>query len=150
MTKFFNTGITQQVFLDQYWQKKPLVIRQAFPDFQSVISPDELAGLACESKIESRLIIEKGEADSWQLIDGPFSDKDFSALPESHWTLLVQDIDKHVPETKGILEPFSFIPNWRFEDPLGRILMVMMFFYYKGWERESGRRLLDHYMSQHC
>tara|TARA_B110000114_G_scaffold50154_1_gene53251 strand:- start:355 stop:1530 length:1176 start_codon:yes stop_codon:yes gene_type:complete len=116
MTEFFNAGMTQQEFLDQYWQKKPLVIRQAFPDFQSVISPNELAGLAVESRIESRLVIEKGEAGSWQLIDGPFSDKDFSALPKSHWTLLVQDIDKHVPETKGILEPFSFIPNWRFDD----------------------------------
>ena len=116
MTEFFNTRMTQQEFLDRYWQKKPLVIRQAFPDFQSVISPNELAGLAIESRIESRLIIEKGEAGSWQLIDGPFSDKDFSALPKSHWTLLVQDIDKHVPETRGILMPFSFIPNWRFDD----------------------------------
>ena len=116
MTEFFDTGMTQQEFLDQYWQKKPLVIRQAFPDFKSVISPNELAGLAGEPRIESRLVIEKGEAGSWQLIDGPFSDKDFSVLPKSHWTLLVQDIDKHVPETRGILMPFSFIPNWRFDD----------------------------------
>ena len=116
MTEFFDTGMTQQEFLDQYWQKKPLVIRQAFPDFKSVISPNELAGLAGEPRIESRLVIEKGVGGSWQLIDGPFSDKDFSVLPKSHWTLLVQDIDKHVPETRGILEPFSFIPNWRFDD----------------------------------
>jgi|TARA_B110000971_G_scaffold60913_1_gene62161 50S ribosomal protein L16 3-hydroxylase len=116
MTEFFDTGMTQQEFLDQYWQKKPLVIRQAFPDFKSVISPNELAGLAGEPRIESRLVIEKGAGGSWQLIDGPFSDKDFSVLPKSHWTLLVQDIDKHVPETRGILMPFSFIPNWRFDD----------------------------------
>ena len=116
MTEFFDTGMTQQEFLDQYWQKKPLVIRQAFPDFKSVISPNELAGLAGEPRIESRLVIEKGVGGSWQLIDGPFSDKDFSVLPKSHWTLLVQDIDKHVPETREILMPFSFIPNWRFDD----------------------------------
>ena len=116
MTEFFDTGMTQQEFLDQYWQKKPLVIRQAFPDFKSVISPNELAGLAGEPRIDSRLVIEKGAGGSWQLIDGPFSDKDFSVLPKSHWTLLVQDIDKHVPETRGILMPFSFIPNWRFDD----------------------------------
>ena len=60
MTEFFDTGMTQQEFLDQYWQKKPLVIRQAFPDFKSVISPNELAGLAGEPRIESRLVIEKG------------------------------------------------------------------------------------------
>tara|TARA_B110000259_G_scaffold53405_1_gene62895 strand:- start:355 stop:1530 length:1176 start_codon:yes stop_codon:yes gene_type:complete len=116
MTEFFDTGMTQQEFLDQYWQKKPLVIRQAFPDFKSVISPNELAGLAGEPRIESRLVIEKGVGGAWQLIDGPFSDKDFSVLPKSHWTLLVQDIDKHVPETREILMPFSFIPNWRFDD----------------------------------
>ena len=116
MTEFFDTGMTQQEFLDQYWQKKPLVIRQAFPDFKSVISPNELAGLAGEPRIESRLVIEKGVGGAWQLIDGPFSDKDFSVLPKTHWTLLVQDIDKHVPETREILMPFSFIPNWRFDD----------------------------------
>ena len=60
MAEFFNTGLTQQQFLDQYWQKKPLIIRQAFPDFESPISPDELASLAYESEIESRLIVEQG------------------------------------------------------------------------------------------
>jgi len=116
MTDFFNTGLTQQQFLDQYWQKKPLLIRQAFPDFESAISPDELAGLACEPEIESRLIIENSDAGPWQLTHGPLSAEDFAALPDSHWTLLVQDIDKHVPETQAILAPFQFIPNWRRDD----------------------------------
>ena len=116
MTDFFNTGLTQQQFLDQYWQKKPLVIRQAFPDFQSAISPDELAGLACEPEVESRLIVEDTDAGPWQLTSGPLSNEDFVSLPESHWTLLVQDIDKHVPETRSVLAPFKFIPNWRRDD----------------------------------
>jgi len=116
MTDFFNTGLSQQQFLDQYWQKKPLLIRQAFPSFQSPISPDELAGLACETEIESRLIVEQTEAGAWQLTNGPLSDEDFADLPESHWTLLVQDIDKHVPDTQTILAPFKFIPNWRRDD----------------------------------
>ena len=116
MTAFFNTGLTQQQFLDQYWQKKPLLIRQAFANFESPISPDELAGLASEADIESRLIVEKGSASSWQVSHGPFSDQDFTDLPKSHWTLLVQDVDKHVPETQPLLTPFQFIPNWRRDD----------------------------------
>jgi len=116
MTEFFNTGLSQQQFLDQYWQKKPLLIRQAFPKFQSPINPDELAGLACEPEIESRLIMEHGDAGPWQVIKGPLSDEDFATLPDSHWTLLVQDIDKHIPETQSVLTPFNFIPNWRRDD----------------------------------
>ena len=116
MAEFFNTGLTQQQFLDQYWQKRPLLIRQAFPDFESPISPDELASLAYESEIESRLIVEQGRESAWQVSHGPFVDADFEHLPESHWTLLVQDVDKHIAETQSILTPFRFIPNWRRDD----------------------------------
>lgn len=116
MTAFFNTGLTQQQFLEQYWQKKPLLIRQAFPGFKSPITPDELAGLAYEAEIESRLIIEKGIEADWQVRHGPFTDDDFASLPKSHWTLLVQDVDKHLPETQSLLTPFNFIPNWRRDD----------------------------------
>ena len=52
-------GLTVEQFLDEYWQKKPLLIRNAFPDFQSPLSADELAGLACEPDVETRIILEK-------------------------------------------------------------------------------------------
>jgi len=116
MADFFNTGISQQQFLDEYWQKKPLLIRQAFVDFESPISPDDLAGLACESEIESRLIEENGPEGTWQVTHGPLSDDDFSRLPETHWTMLVQDVDKHLPDLQYLLDPFRFIPDWRRDD----------------------------------
>ena len=117
MTNFFNTGLSQQQFLDQYWQKKPLLIRQAFADFESPISPEDLAGLACEDDIESRLIEEYGqEGKAWQVTCGPLSEADFARLPETHWTMLVQDVDKHVPELQYLLDPFRFIPDWRRDD----------------------------------
>ena len=50
-------GLTASEFLRDYWQKKPLVIRQAFPGFQCPVSPDELAGLACEEAVESGIVI---------------------------------------------------------------------------------------------
>ena len=55
MSEFFNTGLSQQTFLDEYWQKKPLLIRQAFPDFESPITPEELSGFACREDGEARL-----------------------------------------------------------------------------------------------
>lgn len=117
MTAFFNTGLSQQQFLQQYWQKKPLLIRQAFPEFESPISAEELAGLACEPDIESRLIEEHGQDGSaWQVTTGPLTDSDFARLPETHWTMLVQDVDKHLPELQGILDVFNFIPDWRRDD----------------------------------
>lgn len=116
MTQFFNTGLTQQQFLEQYWQKKPLLIRQAFADFASPVSAEELAGLACEEEIEARLIEENSEAGPWQVRHGPFAEQDFAELPASHWTLLVQDMDKHVPELRVLLKPFDFIPDWRRDD----------------------------------
>lgn len=117
MTAFFNTGLSQEQFLQQYWQKKPLLIRQAFPDFVSPVTPDELAGLACEADIESRLIEQKDlQGLSWQVTAGPLDEDNFARLPETHWTLLVQDVDKHLPELQTLLDPFSFIPDWRRDD----------------------------------
>ncbi len=103
-------------FLQQYWQQKPLLIRQAFPDFNSPISADELAGLALESEVTSRIVLEKDGQHPWDCRHGPFDEETFQTLPESHWTLLVQDVEKHLPELAVLLEPFQFIPRWRIDD----------------------------------
>lgn len=102
-------------FLLHYWQKKPLLIRNAFPHFESPIDGDELAGLALEEDVESRLILEKGKT-PWELQHGPFDEELFSQLPETHWTLLVQAVDQWVPEVHELLNHFRFIPNWRLDD----------------------------------
>jgi 50S ribosomal protein L16 3-hydroxylase len=108
-------GISVEEFLRGYWQKKPLLIRGALPDFSCPITPEELAGLACEPEVESRLIQEHGET-PWQVGHGPFTEEDFLKLPESHWTVLVQEINKHVPEFALLQERFAFLPNWRLDD----------------------------------
>ncbi len=108
--------LSREEFLKQYWQKKPLLIRQAFPDYQSPLSAEELAGLACEEGIESRLIQEQGGDKPWQLRHGPFVENDFTSLPETHWTLLVQSVDHHIPELACLLDEFDFIPTWRIDD----------------------------------
>lgn len=102
-------------FLSHYWQKKPLLIRQAIPGFQSPVSAEELAGLALDEQVESRLVIEQGET-PWELKNGPFNEEDFAQLPHSHWTLLVQAVDHWLPEVKGLLQHFDQIPRWRLDD----------------------------------
>ncbi len=75
-----------------------------------------LAGLACEEDVEARLILERDGAIPWEVRHGPFGEHDFLNLQESHWTLLVQDVEKHLPELCYILDPFRFIPDWRIDD----------------------------------
>ncbi len=103
-------------FLQQHWQQQPLLVRQAFPNFVPPLSADELAGLACEPDVESRLILEKDGPAPWHLEYGPFNAERFARLPPSHWTLLVQDVDKFVPQVTDLLQHFRFIPDWRIDD----------------------------------
>lgn len=108
-------GLTAREFLRDYWQKKPLLIRQAIPNFQNPISADELAGLSLEDEVESRIVIEHGNH-PWELRRGPFAEDTYSDLPERDWTLLVQAVDQFVPDVRAVMEQFQFLPSWRIDD----------------------------------
>ncbi|MFC4294460.1 JmjC domain-containing protein [Novosphingobium tardum] len=105
-------------FLRDVWQKKPLLIRNPWTSWHNPLEPDELAGLACEPEVESRLIVQDDTAAPGALLaeHGPFADDRFARLRESPWTLLVQAVDHHVPEVAALLAPFRFVPNWRIDD----------------------------------
>jgi 50S ribosomal protein L16 3-hydroxylase len=109
-------GLTPQQFLDEYWQKKPCLIRQGLGAFAFPLSPNELAGLACDPDVPSRILTEVGGEIGWSLEHGPFDESRFAELPEQGWTLLVSDLEKHVPVTQALIEPFRFIPDWRIDD----------------------------------
>ena len=109
-------GRTPAEFLGDYWQKCPLLIRGAFPDLSNPLSPEELAGLALEPGVECRLVAESHGDPPWTLRHGPFQEADFTALPPSHWTLLVQEANAHVPQVAALLDSFRFLPNWRLDD----------------------------------
>ena len=115
MTKIDVLGPYRERFLKEFWQKKPLLLRGAFPGGISSMDPDSLAGLACQEGIDSRIVIEHG-SHPWQTFHGPFDDKFFQQLPASHWTLLVQAVDRLVPEVSALRSHFSFLPNWRLDD----------------------------------
>ena len=108
-------GVSRERFLLEYWQQRPLLMRQALPPGSLPLEADELAGLACEEAFESRLIIEHGPQD-WEVRHGPFSAADFATLPDAQWTLLVQDVDKYLPAVAHLLEAFDFVPTWRIDD----------------------------------
>ena len=109
-------GLSPDQFLSEHWQRQPLLVRNALPDHRSPVSPDELAGLALDADVESRLVLQRGDAGPWELRHGPFQDSDFLALPERDWTLLVQAVDLWVPQVKDLLRCFNFLPPWRFDD----------------------------------
>ncbi len=108
-------GLDGEAFLRDYWQKQPLLMPAALSAQRFTLTPEELAGLACETQFESRLIIEDDEGRR-EVRHGPFADTVFAALPESHWTLLVQDVDKYIPDMVSLVEAFDMVPNWRIDD----------------------------------
>jgi 50S ribosomal protein L16 3-hydroxylase len=114
-------GMPAAQFLRDYWQKKPLLIRNAFPDFESPIQPEDLAGLACEEGTLSRIVAHDrgnpaGSRDTWMLRHGPFEEAMFPDMPHHDWTLLVQDVDKWDSDVAALLDAFDFLPRWRIDD----------------------------------
>jgi len=112
-------GLTPAQFLAEYWQKKPLLIKNAIPNFKGLLNPNELAGLACEDMVQSRLVAyKKGK---WYTSHGPFDENYFANLtdnptPDNNWTLLVQSVNHHLPEGAALLQQFDFIPHARLDD----------------------------------
>jgi 50S ribosomal protein L16 3-hydroxylase len=109
-------GMPARKFLASYWQKRPLLIRNAFPGFVSPIEPEDLAGLACEEGTLARIVEHDRARDAWTLRSGPFEEAVFPAMPHQDWTLLVQDVDKWDADIAQLLEAFSFLPRWRIDD----------------------------------
>lgn len=109
-------NIDPQDFLTNYWQQKPLLVRDGFSSSQ-MITKQELMALAGEEDAESRLISNSAEQiNNWQVRHGPFNTKDFKNLPKSHWTLLVQAVDHWVETVNESFSAFKFLPRWRMDD----------------------------------
>lgn len=107
-------GLDPAAFLGQDWQRRPRLFRAAWPGWTNPLAPDELAGLACEAGIESR-IVTRARA-GWKVEHGPFAESRFARASRRPWTLLVQAVDHHVPAVAALLAPFRFLPGWRIDD----------------------------------
>ncbi len=107
-------GLTVNEFLRDYWQKKPLLIRQAFPQFQGLLDAQQLIALACEEDAQARLVTQS--RGKFSLQHAPFETEDFEKLGKVKWTVLVQGVNHHLPEAAELLKHFSFIPHARLDD----------------------------------
>ena len=97
--------VTTEQFLAEYWQQKPLLCQQALPRFQSPITAEELAGLAMESNIDSRIVWQ--DSGVWHQQAGPFGEDAFQG--EMPWTLLVRGVDRHHAGVSGVPCPPPYI-----------------------------------------
>lgn len=111
------SNMSSAEFLQLHWQKQPLFIAGAFDDLP-LLSPEELAWLATQPDVESRLVFTERDSDrvTYRLEHGPFAEDYLASLPERDWTLLVQDVEKHLPELRSIYSLIPFIPDWRIDD----------------------------------
>lgn len=107
-------GISHAHFLERYWQRKPLLLRQAIPGFKPLLTRTELFGWAGSEDAESRLVQRKDE--HWFLRHGPFGRRQLPPLRQPDWTLLVQGVNLLDDAVAALLERFRFIPDARLDD----------------------------------
>ncbi|MER2164143.1 MAG: cupin domain-containing protein, partial [Psychrobacter alimentarius] len=112
-------SITPEQFLAEYWQKKPLLIKQGLPQLIDMFEPEDMLGLAIEEEASARLLTQantkkEGQA-QWQLRKSPLTELDFDNLPKQ-WTVLVQNLEQWSPELGQLWQAFDFIPQWQRDD----------------------------------
>lgn len=107
-------GLSVNEFLRDYWQKKPLLIRQAIPDFNSLVDRQQLIALACTEEVQARLVTQR--QGKFVLKQAPFEPEDIDKLGKLKWTVLVQGVNHYLPEAAALLKHFSFIPHARLDD----------------------------------
>lgn len=107
-------NLTPSQFMRRYWQKKPLLIRQAIPDVQPPLSRDALFELADNDEVDARLITHF--RNKWQLEQGPFAPDELPSARQRAWTLLVQSVDLYDDGARALLDRFRFVPDARLDD----------------------------------
>lgn len=105
-------GLTPERFLQDYWHKQPLLVRQAIPGFTAPLSRDEVFALAADGDVESRLITHF--SGKWKLLSGPLPE--MPATTRRNWTVLVQGVNLHDPRAEAVLDQFRFLPDARLDD----------------------------------
>ncbi|WP_019673656.1 cupin domain-containing protein [Psychrobacter lutiphocae] len=109
--------ISPEQFLTEYWQKKPLLIKQGLPHLAGMFEPEDILGLSLDDNATARLITQHrtDSGDQWRLQQSPLTEDMFSELPEQ-WTVLVQNLEQWSPELGQLWHAFNFIPQWQRDD----------------------------------
>lgn len=110
-------GISPQVFMKRYWQKKPLLVRQAVRGFKPLLDRTELFELAANEDAQTRMVIqEPGSKPGWRFKHGPFQRRALPPLKQPGWTILVQGVDLHHERVHALMNQFRFVPDARLDD----------------------------------
>ena len=110
-------GISPQVFMKRYWQKKPLLVRQAVPGFKPLLDRAQLFELAANEDAQTRMVIqEPGSKPGWRFKHGPFQRRALPPLKQPGWTILVQGVDLHHDRVHDLMNQFRFVPDARLDD----------------------------------
>ncbi len=107
-------GLTPQQFLRDYWQKKPLLIRQAVPGFKGLLNPQQLIELACDEDAQARIVTQ--QRGKFSLRHSPFAAEDFDSFGKAKWSVLVQGVNHFLPQATELIKQFNFIPHARLDD----------------------------------
>ncbi len=111
-------NLTPDEFLKRYWQKQALFMPGALNGIRPSISRNELGWLATMPDVESRLVFvnRQGDRTHYYTESGPFDAEYLRSLPKRDWTLIVHDVEKHLPEMRALFRHVPFIPDWRIDD----------------------------------
>ncbi len=110
-------GLSPRQFMAEYWQRKPLLVRQAIPGFVPSVSRDELFALAAREDMESRCVMsERPDGQSWSLRRGPFGRRSLPSVRQPGWSLLVQGVDGQHESVADLKQALNFIPAARLDD----------------------------------
>lgn len=104
-------GLTPRAFLRRFWQKRPLFVRNALPQFVTMIDQRALAALARRDDVESRIVERRGNR--WETLHGPFAKV---SAKKKNWTILVSGVNLQVRAADDLLRRFQFIPQARLDD----------------------------------
>lgn len=107
-------GLTPSQFMKRHWQKKPLLVRNAIPDFVPCVDRADLVALAGEEGVESRLIVDSPKG--WKMKHGPFTKRSLPPFSQKKWTFLVQGVDLHHDGVHALMQQFRFVPDARLDD----------------------------------
>ena len=108
--------ISVEQFFSEYWQKKPLLIKNAYPSDLAATTPEELAALALEQEVDARLVQHDPVKDAWSVDYGPFTKAALRKLPRENYTLLIQAVDYFIPAVAALKKRLPAFPQWRFDD----------------------------------
>ena len=107
-------GLSPEQFMKRYWQKKPLLVRQAIPGFEALLTRSELFELAASQDVESRLVV--NQRPGWSVRKGPIARRSLPSVKQPDWTVLVQGVDLHDESVHHLMQAFRFVPDARLDD----------------------------------